>query len=85
MIHDILFLNIQNLTCEELETGYWKAYELFYRWGSIFNSAKGKPFNKWWKHVLYTAGWKKYEPIWDLAIKFKQLAYSMFLLEHVLD
>lgn len=74
-----------HLTGAELEAGYWKAYELFYKWGSIFKSAHGKPFHRWWRHVLYDAGWKKSEPIWDVVIKFKRLSYSVFLLEHLLD
>ncbi len=69
----------------ELEAGYWRAYKLFYKWRSIFESANKKPLDQWIRHVLYTGGWKKIEPLWDIIIKLKQLAHTVHLLENILD
>ncbi len=58
------------LTSEALEAGYWRAYRDFYRWSSIFQGAWTK--EKWderLRHVGYAAGWKKFEPMWDLIIR----------------
>jgi hypothetical protein len=36
------------------------------------------------KHFFYAAGWKKFEPLWDLAIRTRQLRRMTPLLEAVL-
>jgi hypothetical protein len=55
------------LTPEQLERGYWKAYRDFYRWGSILRGASAKPTLRGaLRHAAYAAGWKKFEPLWDL-------------------
>jgi radical SAM superfamily enzyme YgiQ (UPF0313 family) len=68
-----------------LEQGYWQAYKDFYRWGSIFNSASTKAD---WKgklrHLGYAGGWKKFEPMWDWVIRFKQVGHMLPLLEIIL-
>ena len=37
------------------------------------------------KHFLYAAGWRKFEPLWDVVIRAKQLRCMTPLLEGVLS
>jgi hypothetical protein len=37
------------------------------------------------KHFFYAAGWKKFEPLWDLIIRARRLAQITPLLEAVLS
>jgi len=73
------------MAAEVLEAGYWRAYRDFYRWGSIF---KGAWVKDGWverlRHVGYAGGWKKFEPIWDWAIRAKRVAYLLPVLETIL-
>ncbi len=73
------------MTPAELEAGYWRAYRDFYRWGSILRSAATEPT---WagrvRHAAYAAGWKKFEPLWDLLIRARRVAHALPLLEAVL-
>ena len=74
------------LTPEALETGYWCAYRDFYRWGAIFSGAATK--QTWTgraRHVAYAGGWKKFEPLWDWAIRAKRVSHALPLLEEVLS
>jgi radical SAM superfamily enzyme YgiQ (UPF0313 family) len=69
-----------------LEAGYWQAYADFYRWGSILHSAA--THDNWrdrMRHLAYTAGWKKFEPLWDLVIRLQRVANFRPLLEALLD
>ncbi|MGB2714660.1 MAG: radical SAM protein [Vicinamibacterales bacterium] len=74
------------LTPERLKQGYDWAYEEFYRWSNI---ARGSLFHgtikHQAKHFFYAAGWKKFEPLWDLVIRAKQLRLMTPLLEGVLS
>ena len=71
---------------EELEEGYWRAYEDFYRWGSILRGAWTKPaLSRRLRHFAYAAAWKKFEPLWDLIIRAKQVNRILPFLESVLD
>jgi len=71
---------------EELEEGYWQAYEDFYRWGSILRGAWTKlSLNRRLRHLAYAAAWKKFEPLWDLIIRAKQVNRVLPFLEFVLD
>ena len=73
------------LSSAELERGYHQAYRSFYRWGSIVAGASAHRSAKHvLKHLAYAAGWKKFEPAWDLVIRIKQLAQMRPLLEAVL-
>lgn len=73
------------LAPEALEAGYNRAYRDFYGWQNIaqgaltHDSLKHKA-----KHFFYAAGWKKFEPLWDLAIKARRLDTLTPLLEAVL-
>jgi radical SAM superfamily enzyme YgiQ (UPF0313 family) len=71
---------------EDLETGYWRAYRDFYRWGSILKSAgtHSKLVDKI-RHLAYVGGWKKFEPLWDFVIRAKRVCDFTPLLERVLD
>ncbi len=75
----------QGLSPEELKYGYDWAYKSFYRWGSILNASKAHESVKHQlKHFFYSAGWKKFEPAWDLVIRIRQLSQMRPLLEAVL-
>ena len=71
---------------EKLEAGYWRAYKDFYRWGSIIRAAATK--EQWpgrLRHVAYSAGWKKFEPMWDLIIRSRRVACMLPWLERILE
>ena len=73
------------MTPEQLEAGYWRAYREFYRWPAIFAGAMAKP--AWMgrlRHAAYAAGWKKFEPLWDLLLRAKRVAHMRPVLEAVL-
>jgi radical SAM superfamily enzyme YgiQ (UPF0313 family) len=73
------------MTVDELESGYWRAYERFYRWRSIFAAAHTKDgFADTARHLAYAAGWKKFEPLWDLVIRGKRVPTMVPALERVL-
>ena len=73
------------MTPEQLEEGYWRAYKDFYRWSNIFKGASAKPTRlRAARHVAYSAGWKKFEPLWNLLIRAKQVAYMRPALESIL-
>ena len=71
---------------QELEEGYWRAYEAFYRWGSIQRGAWTKStLSRRLRHLAYAGAWKKFEPLWDLIIRAKQVNRVLPFLESVLD
>src|SRR3984957_10650096 len=71
---------------EVLKTGYDWAYREFYRWASITRASLHHGALKHQaKHFFYAAGWKKFEPAWDLLIRTRQLARVTPLLEGVLS
>ena len=73
------------MSAAELEAGYRWAYREFYRWSSI---ARGAAAHDDWaagaRHVAYAAGWKKFEPLWDLVIRAKRTALMLPVLESIL-
>ena len=73
------------LTAAELKRGYDWSYREFYKWRNIVSatSAHGSLKHSL-KHLAYSAGWKKFEPAWDLVIRLKQLAQMRPMLEAVL-
>jgi radical SAM superfamily enzyme YgiQ (UPF0313 family) len=74
------------MTPEALEAGYWRAYREFYRWGSILDGARTKPSAlAALRHFTYAAAWKKFEPVWDMLIRARQVFRALPLLEAVLD
>ena len=71
---------------DKLKEGYDWAYDEFYRWSSIARGALAHGTVKHQaKHFFYAAGWKKFEPLWDLVIRVKQLRRMTPLLEGVLS
>jgi radical SAM superfamily enzyme YgiQ (UPF0313 family) len=74
------------LTPEALKRGYDWAYKEFYRWGSITKASLHHGTLKHQaKHFFYASGWKKFEPVWDLLIRTRQLTRVTPLLEGVLS
>jgi radical SAM superfamily enzyme YgiQ (UPF0313 family) len=74
------------LTPAQLESGYWKAYKDFYRWGSIVRGASSKPTTSGQlRHIAYAAGWKKFEPLWDFVIRLRRVTTMLPLLETILS
>jgi radical SAM superfamily enzyme YgiQ (UPF0313 family) len=74
------------MRAEELERGYWRAYRDFYRWGSIVRGASAHDsILSGLRHVAYAAGWKKFEPLWDVVIRLKRAGMMLPLLESILS
>lgn len=74
-----------NLTSQELKDGYDWAYRNFYSWPNIFQASINHESNKHkLKHLLYAGGWKKFEPLWNLVIKTRNLNSMLPLLESIL-
>ena len=74
------------LTATALKAGYDRAYKDFYRWSAIARAAVFHGSIKHQaKHFFYAAGWKKFEPLWDLMIRARQLRAMTPLLEGVLS
>ncbi|OCA02570.1 B12-binding domain-containing radical SAM protein [Akkermansia glycaniphila] len=77
---------IRGMSSETLERGYRRAYRKFYSWSNIVKSARN-PFlapNRL-RQFLYTAGWKKCEPFWNIVIQSGILEKSRPLLEGLLN
>jgi hypothetical protein len=74
------------MTPQQLEEGYWRAHKEFYTWKAILRSACTKPdsFTRL-RHVAYAAGWKKFEPLWDLILRAKRVSWMLPLLEAILE
>jgi radical SAM superfamily enzyme YgiQ (UPF0313 family) len=73
------------LTPAELEAGYWRAYQSFYRWSAILRGAATKrSLSNALRHLAYAGGWKKLEPLWDLVIRAKRVSAMLPVLESVL-
>jgi len=76
----------RGLTAEQLEAGYWRAYRDFYRWGSIWRGASTKDTTRGrLRHIAYAGGWKKFEPLWNVVIRSRQVLHALPLLEAVLS
>ena len=74
------------LSPEALKRGYDWSYRAFYQWGAIFKGASAhRSLKHSLKHLTYSAGWKKFEPAWDVVIRIKQLAQMRPLLEAILS
>ncbi len=75
----------RSMSADQLVEGYWRAYHTFYSWGSIARAARGKPPRDVLRHLAYSAGWKKFEWMWDRVISVKQVNRALPLLEAVLS
>jgi radical SAM superfamily enzyme YgiQ (UPF0313 family) len=75
-----------NLSADALKRGYDWAYQEFYRWSSIGRAARAHGSMKHQaKHFFYAAGWKKFERLWGIVIRARQLGVMTPLLEAVLS
>jgi radical SAM superfamily enzyme YgiQ (UPF0313 family) len=74
------------LTPEALKAGYDRAYREFYSWSSIAAASftHGTPRHQL-KHFAYAAGWKKFERLWGMVIRARQLGAMTPALEAVLS
>ena len=71
---------------ERLKAGYDWAYKEFYRWSSIARASLSHGTVKHQaKHLFYAAGWKKFESLWNLMIRARQLRCMTPVLESVLS
>jgi radical SAM superfamily enzyme YgiQ (UPF0313 family) len=74
------------MTGVELEAGYRRAYRDFYRWSNIASAAcRHESFEMCVKHFAYSAGWKRFEPLWNFIIKTRMLCGARPLLEGILS
>jgi hypothetical protein len=74
------------MSAQQLEDGYWRAYRDFYRWGSIVRGATAHgEVLAGVRHFAYAAGWKKFEPLWDLVIRAKRAGMMLPVLESILS
>jgi radical SAM superfamily enzyme YgiQ (UPF0313 family) len=74
------------MSAYELERGYQWAYREFYRWRSILRGATAhEEAVAGLRHLAYAAGWKKFEPLWDLVIRAKRTALMRPVLESILS
>jgi len=70
---------------DDLERGYRWAYREFYRWRSILRGAAAhSEALAGLRHLAYAAGWKKFEPLWDLVIRAQRLGLMLPVLESIL-
>jgi radical SAM superfamily enzyme YgiQ (UPF0313 family) len=74
------------LNADALKEGYDWAYREFYRWKSITQASLHHGTLKHQaKHFFYAVGWKKFEPLWDLMIRARQLRRMTPVLEAILS
>lgn len=62
----------QQMSPEQLESGYCEAYREFYRWSSIFRRMPAALANKP-RFLAFNIGLKKMNPLWDLMIRLNVL------------
>ncbi len=74
------------LSRRALKDGYDRAYREFYRWASIARGSLAHGSIKHQaKHFFYAAGWKKFERLWGMVIRARQLPAMTPVLEGVLS
>lgn len=74
------------MTVAQLEAGYRRSYERFYRWSSLVKSAAAHPgVLPALRHLAYAGAWKKCEWLWRLLIRGGQVSRALPALESVLD
>jgi radical SAM superfamily enzyme YgiQ (UPF0313 family) len=57
----------RHMSLVQLEEGYWRSYEEFYRYGSILRRSWGLPGTL--KRIAYNIGWKKMDRVWAAVIR----------------
>ena len=74
------------MSAAELERGYHWAYREFYRWRSIVRGASAHDdLVAGLRHLAYSAGWKKFEPLWDFVIRARRAGTMLPVLETILS
>ena len=74
------------MSADALEQGYRRAYRDFYRWGCILRGAAAHgTATAGLRHFVYAAGWKKFEPAWDMVIRAKRVGMMLPVLEGILS
>ena len=74
------------MSADALERGYWSAYRDFYRWGALVRGAAAHDdVLTRMRHFAYAAGWKKFEPLWDLVIRARRAGMMLPVLEAILS
>ena len=74
------------MTAGELEAGYQRACREFYSWRNIARASfVHGDAREHVRHLAYTTGWKKLEPMWDRVIRSGQVHRFLPLLETILD
>lgn len=74
------------LSADELKAGYDWSYNEFYSWSNIFKASfEHESIKHQMKHLFYTGGWKKFEPLWNFLIKTGGLNNMLPLLESILS
>ncbi len=74
------------ISAEKLKEGYDWAYREFYRWPSIARASfTHGTYKHQAKHFAYAAGWKKFERLWNVVIRARQLRAMTPVLEAVLS
>jgi hypothetical protein len=74
------------MTGAQLEAGYHWAYREFYRWPSIARGAAAhQDVLAGLRHFAYAAGWKKFEPLWDLVIRARRAGAMLPAVEAILS
>ncbi|MBX2886840.1 MAG: radical SAM protein [Granulosicoccus sp.] len=75
----------RNMNADTLLKGYHRAYKEFYSWRNILTASQQHASLKHRsKHFFYSAGWRKFEPFWDVIIKARRLNNMTPLLEGIL-
>ncbi|MBR3514482.1 MAG: B12-binding domain-containing radical SAM protein [Bacteroidaceae bacterium] len=75
----------RSLTPEQLKEGYDWAYREFYAWRNILKASFGHDnLQQRLAHLMYTGGWKKFEPFWNFMIRYGRLNRMLPLLEQLL-
>lgn len=76
----------KNISAENLKTGYDWSYKEFYSWNNILKSSLNHDSVKHQlKHLFYSGGWKKFEPLWNFIIKTEGLNKMFPFLESLLS
>jgi hypothetical protein len=58
-----------NIRKEQIEAGYKKAYDDFYKWGNIIRcSNEHEGLRMKLKHLTYAGAWKKFESVGNFII-----------------
>jgi radical SAM superfamily enzyme YgiQ (UPF0313 family) len=74
------------ISADALKSGYDWAYREFYRWNSIAAASfTHGTYKHRAKHFAYATGWKKFEFLWNLVIRARQLGAMTPVLEAVLS